>query len=77
MGCGTCKDRRWKVYIKKIDSDIREFLIAEGYLSIQIDSFETSINTRGEALVADDLRESVEPFVDRATNRLIPIRVKG
>lgn len=77
MGCGTCKDQRWKVYIKKIDSDIRDFLIDEGYLPIQVDSFESSINKKGEALVADDLRETLEPFVDRAMGRLIPIRVKG
>lgn len=77
MACGTCKDQRWKVYIKKIDQDIRQFLIDEGYLDIQIDSFEHSVNKRGEALVGDDLRENLEAFVDRAMIRLIPIRVKG
>lgn len=77
MACGTCKDQRWKVYIKKMDEDIRSFLMDEGYLPIQIDSFEASIAKRGEALVSDDLRDEVEPFVNRAMERLIPIRVKG
>ncbi len=77
MGCGGCKDRRWKVYIKKLDPDIRQFLIDEGYLDVQIDSFEHSVNKRGEALVGDDLHENLEAFVDRAMIRLIPIRVKG